>query len=128
MSVRTRSRTRTSTIVILIWLLIGVFAAVQRGYFGTADPSCSRLGSAVLTVVAGPLNYFGLNPKVGCSTPEPSKSVDVVDVVDSVPEVRPLDEGPSDEDGSSSVRLPMTGRVSREQVAARAGGPQRDQH
>ncbi|WP_404392591.1 hypothetical protein [Humibacillus xanthopallidus] len=70
---RTRSRTRTSTIVILIWLLIGIFAAFQRGYFGSADPSCSRIGSAALTVVAGPLNYIGLNPKVGCSTPQPSQ-------------------------------------------------------
>ena len=32
-----------------------------------------RVGSVALTVIAGPLNYIGLNPKVGCSTPEPSK-------------------------------------------------------
>ena len=70
---RTRSRTRTSTIVILIRHRSGIFAAFQRGYFGSADPSCSRIGSAALTVVAGPLNYIGLNPKVGCSTPQPSQ-------------------------------------------------------
>lgn len=72
MSVRSRTRARTSTVVILIWLLIGVFAAFQRGYL-TSDPNCSRLSSTALTVVAGPLNYLGLNPKVNCSTPQPSR-------------------------------------------------------
>lgn len=72
MSVRSRTRARTSTIVVLIWLLIGVFAAFQRGYLSN-DPNCSRLSSTVLTVVAGPLNYLGLNPKVNCSTPQPSR-------------------------------------------------------
>lgn len=72
MSVRTRTRTRTSTIVLLIWLLIGVFAALQRGYFTSDNPSCSRLSTIAITVVAGPLNYVGLNPKIECSTPQPS--------------------------------------------------------
>lgn len=72
MSVRTRTRTRTSTIVVLIWLLIGVFAAFQRGYFASSDPSCTRLSSTAITIVAGPLNYVGLNPKINCSTPQPS--------------------------------------------------------
>ncbi|MDV3222270.1 hypothetical protein [Intrasporangium sp.] len=73
MAVRRRSRTRISTIVVVIWLLIGVAAAFQRGYFGSAEPSCSRIGSAALTIVAGPLNYLGLDPEVGCSVPQPSE-------------------------------------------------------
>lgn len=73
MSVRTRNRTRTSTIVILIWLLIGIFAALQRGYFSSSNPSCSKLTTVAVTVIAGPLNYVGINPKVECSTPQPSK-------------------------------------------------------
>lgn len=73
MSVRSRTRTRTSTIVVLIWLLIGVFAAFQRGYLASSDPSCTRLSSTAITVVAGPLNYVGLNPKINCSTPQPSR-------------------------------------------------------
>ena len=73
MSVRTRSRVSVSTVVILLWLLIGVIAAFQRGYFGSSSPSCSRVGSAALTIVAGPLNYLGLNPRIGCSTPQPSE-------------------------------------------------------
>lgn len=72
MSVRTRSRTRVSTVVIVVWLLIGAFAAFQRGYFGSSSPSCSRLASAGVTILAGPLNYVGIDPRIGCSTPQPS--------------------------------------------------------
>ena len=73
MSTRTRTRTRTSTIVVLLWLLIGVFAAFQRGYFGdNRDVSCKTTGDTALTIVAGPLNYFGVNPKVKCKVPQPS--------------------------------------------------------
>jgi len=73
MSVRTRARTRTSTIVVLLWLLIGLFAAFQRGYLGSSESSCSRLTTTAVTIIAGPLNYVGLNPRVGCSTPQPSQ-------------------------------------------------------
>ncbi len=73
MSVRSRSRTQLSTVVVVFWLLIGVFAAFQRGYLGSHEPSCSSLGSTAVTVIAGPLNYLGVNPKIKCSTPEPSK-------------------------------------------------------
>lgn len=60
-------------IVVLVWLLIGVLAAFQRGYFGDdRDVECKTAGDTVLTVVAGPLNYLGVNPKVKCKLPEPS--------------------------------------------------------
>lgn len=61
-------------IVIVVWLLIGVVAAAQRGYFGSSnDVSCKTVGDTGLTIVAGPLNYIGVNPKVKCNTPHPSK-------------------------------------------------------
>jgi hypothetical protein len=64
-------------LIVLIWLVIGAFAAYQRGYFGDdRDVSCKDVGDTVLTIVAGPLNYLGVNPKVDCSgvnVPEPSK-------------------------------------------------------
>ena len=64
-------------IVVVIWLLIGVLAAFQRGYFGNdKDVSCKDVGDTALTIVAGPLNYMGVNPKVDCSkvkAPQPSK-------------------------------------------------------
>ncbi|ORA27012.1 hypothetical protein [Mycobacterium aquaticum] len=61
-------------LIVLIWLLIGVFAAWQRDYFHTGTTSCATAGSVALTVVAGPLNYAGVNPKVAnCHLPEPSQ-------------------------------------------------------
>jgi hypothetical protein len=68
-----RSRTGTLTVVVLLWLLIGVVAAFQRGYFGSSEQSCSRLATTAVTIVAGPLNYVGVNPRIGCSTPQPSQ-------------------------------------------------------
>jgi hypothetical protein len=61
-------------LVIVIWLVIGAVAAGQRGYFGDdRDVSCKSFGDTALTIVAGPLNYVGVNPKVKCKTPQPSK-------------------------------------------------------
>ncbi len=61
-------------VVIVIWLLIGALAAGQRGYFGDdRDVNCKSASDTVLTIVAGPLNYVGVNPKVKCKTPQPSK-------------------------------------------------------
>jgi hypothetical protein len=55
-------------------LLIGVFAAYQRGYFETGATNCATTGSIALTVVVGPLNYAGVNPKVtDCNVPQPSQ-------------------------------------------------------
>jgi hypothetical protein len=60
-------------LIIVIWLVIGVVAAAQRGYFGDDhDVSCKTAGDTTLTIVAGPLNYVGVNPKVKCKVPQPS--------------------------------------------------------
>ena len=59
--------------VVLVWLLIGVLAAWQRDYFERGETSCATAGSIALTVVAGPLNYAGVNPQVAdCQLPQPS--------------------------------------------------------
>jgi hypothetical protein len=50
--------------VVLVWLLVGVFAAWQLHYFQDAPVSCAEAGTVALTVVAGPLNYGVVNPKV----------------------------------------------------------------
>lgn len=61
-------------IIVVVWLLIGVLAAYQRGYFSNhRDVSCKKASDTALTVVAGPLNYMGVNPKVKCAVPQPSK-------------------------------------------------------
>ena len=61
-------------IIIVVWLVVGVLAAFQRGYFSDdRDVNCKTTGDTLLTVVAGPLNYVGVNPKVDCKTPKPSR-------------------------------------------------------
>jgi hypothetical protein len=60
-------------IILVIWLLIGAVAAGQRGYFNQSDTNCAEAGNIALTVIAGPLNYMGANPKVTCDLPEPSR-------------------------------------------------------
>jgi hypothetical protein len=63
-------------ILLVVWLVIGAFAAYQRGYFDDADKNCSEASDIALNVVAGPLNYTGINPKTDCAkidVPEPSK-------------------------------------------------------
>ncbi|GAA4590186.1 hypothetical protein BJY16_009152 [Actinoplanes octamycinicus] len=65
---------RIGSALIVIWLLIGLFAAFQRGYFkDTGDASCAKAGTVIITTIAGPLNYLGLNPKIKCEVPQPSK-------------------------------------------------------
>jgi putative drug exporter of the RND superfamily len=51
-------------VIVLVWLLIGVLAAWQRGYFKTGETSCATAGTIALTVITGPLTYAGVNPKV----------------------------------------------------------------
>jgi MMPL family len=51
-------------VIALVWLLIGVLAAWQRGYFKTGETSCATAGTIALTLITGPLNYTGVNPKV----------------------------------------------------------------
>lgn len=65
---------RVAAVVLVIWLLIGAFAAYQRGYFtGAEETSCAEVGTVLLTIVVGPLNYVGINPKVDCRVPQPSQ-------------------------------------------------------
>ena len=60
--------------LVVIWLIIGAVAAFQRGYFSNSIVSCASAGTIAVTVVAGPLNYLGLNPRVAaCHVPQPSK-------------------------------------------------------
>jgi hypothetical protein len=60
------------SVVIVIWLIIGFLAGLQRHYYD-GDVSCARAGTVAATIVAGPLNYAGANPKIHCRVPEPSK-------------------------------------------------------
>jgi hypothetical protein len=65
---------RLLSLLVTVWLVIGVIATVQRGYFSSASTNCAGVGTIALTIVAGPLNYLGVNPKVtNCDLPEPSQ-------------------------------------------------------
>jgi len=63
---------RIGAVVVVIWLIIGVIAATQRGYFSGSASNCAKAGNTAATVVAGPLNYVGINPKIKCNVPQPS--------------------------------------------------------
>lgn len=66
--------TITFVVIVLLWSAIGVAAAAQRGYFGSAETNCSTLGSTVVTIFVGPLNYLGVNPTIECPpVPRPSE-------------------------------------------------------
>ncbi|MCL2582600.1 MAG: hypothetical protein FWE35_09115 [Streptosporangiales bacterium] len=64
---------RAGSVLIAIWIIIGVVAAGQRGYYTGSLANCSRVGTIAVTIVTGPLNYVGVNPKIGCQVPQPSK-------------------------------------------------------
>jgi hypothetical protein len=65
---------RIGTVLVVVWLVVGALAGGQRGYYSGKDTNCAKFSTVVVTVVAGPLNYLGVNPKVKkCSVPEPSK-------------------------------------------------------
>lgn len=61
-------------LILLLWLILGGVAAYERGYFkNDGDTSCAEGGTVLVTIVAGPLNWLGVNPKITCDVPEPSR-------------------------------------------------------
>ena len=60
-------------VLLAVWFVIGVVAAGQRGYLKGDTDDCASIGTTVVTVLAGPLNYVGANPKVDCELPQPSR-------------------------------------------------------
>ncbi|MFC8047241.1 hypothetical protein [Nocardia sp. NPDC057353] len=75
---RRRPATRNTSllgVIVLVWLLIGVIAGAQRNYYDSAPQNCASTGTIALTIIAGPLNYLGANPKADCDidVPQPSQ-------------------------------------------------------
>ena len=64
---------RLLAVLLVIWLIIGAIAAGQRHYYSGSAKTCAKAGTIAVTVLAGPLNYVGVNPKIHCHVPEPSK-------------------------------------------------------
>jgi membrane protein YdbS with pleckstrin-like domain len=68
-----RRGSRIGSLLLLVWLVIGAIAAAQRGYFSSGDTSCASAATIAVTIVAGPLNYVGVNPQIECELPQPSQ-------------------------------------------------------
>ena len=52
-------------VLVLIWVVLGAVAADYRHYFDRPG-TCASLGTITVTILAGPLNYTGANPKLKC--------------------------------------------------------------
>jgi hypothetical protein len=63
---------RPVSVLLLIWLVIGAIAAGQRHYYTKSSELCAGAGTVIVTILAGPLNYVGANPRVSCHLPQPS--------------------------------------------------------
>ena len=62
------------SLLLIIWLIIGAIAAGQRHYYTQSSANCAGAGTIAVTILAGPLNYLGVNPTVSCQhLPQPSK-------------------------------------------------------
>ena len=53
-------------VILAVWLAIGALAAGQRNYFAESSANCSGVGTILVTILFGPVNYFGGNPKLIC--------------------------------------------------------------
>ena len=59
---------RIGTLLLLVWLVIGAIAAGQRHYYDSSTTNCAKASTIIVTILAGPLNYAGVNPKVTCTS------------------------------------------------------------
>ena len=65
---------RLASVLLLVWLLIGALAGAQRHYYDSSPGNCAQAGTVTVTILAGPLNYLGVNPKIhSCNLPRPSQ-------------------------------------------------------
>ena len=64
---------RIGTLLLVIWLIIGAVAAGQRHEYSLPPSNCNQAATIAVTIVAGPLNYLGADPKISCHVPQPSK-------------------------------------------------------
>jgi hypothetical protein len=60
---------RIGSVVLIVWLVIGAIAGGQRHYYNSSNTNCAKAGTIAVTVLAGPLNYIGVNPKIVCPKP-----------------------------------------------------------
>jgi hypothetical protein len=68
----TEAQMRIGSVLLVVWLIIGGVAAGQRGDYRRPIGSCSKASTIAVTILAGPLNYAGVNPDINCATPQPT--------------------------------------------------------
>jgi hypothetical protein len=61
------------TLILILWLIVGAVAAGQRSDYTSPPKNCNQAATIAVTIVAGPLNYIGVDPKISCHLPRPSK-------------------------------------------------------
>lgn len=54
------------SVILVIWLVIGGFVAGNRGDYN-GPMGCGEAATAAVTILAGPLNFAGVNPHIHCS-------------------------------------------------------------
>ncbi len=59
--------------LLVVWFAIGAIAGGQKHYYSSGPTNCAKASTIAVTILAGPLNYFGVNPKItNCKLPSPS--------------------------------------------------------
>ena len=53
-------------VLLFVWLLIGALAAGQRDYYTSSSMDCAGVGTIAVTILFGPVNYLGGDPKFSC--------------------------------------------------------------
>ena len=62
------------SLVLILWLVVGAVAAGQRHDYTRPPANCNQVATIGVTILAGPLNYLGVNPEISCRhLPQPSK-------------------------------------------------------
>jgi hypothetical protein len=59
------------SVILVIWLVIGGFAAGQRGDYN-GPVNCSSAATTAITILVGPFNYAGVDPHINCAVQHPS--------------------------------------------------------
>lgn len=54
---------RVITVIVVVWLLIGLAAAVQRDYFAGSDATCAKVGTTLVTIVSRPAELHRGQPE-----------------------------------------------------------------
>lgn len=55
---------RVLSAIVFGWVVIGALASLERAYFEKLPTDCAHIVTIAGVISAGPLNYFGLDPRL----------------------------------------------------------------